>query len=98
MKKENYSAEELDSWGLLAQARKERKRSKTIENENIEEENKEKIIKKYLEHRGFYRKNAKKMDGKKGFKRKRFIQNSNSHKSGSTFAASGLKAWPQHCF
>ena len=53
MKKENYSAEELDSWGLLAQARKERKRSKTIENENIEEENKEKIIKKYLEHRGF---------------------------------------------
>ena len=49
MKKENYSAEELDSWGLLAQARKERKRSKTIENENVEDENKEKRINQYLE-------------------------------------------------
>ena len=45
MKREKYSAEELDSWGLLAQARKERKRSETIKNEKIEEENKEKIIK-----------------------------------------------------
>ena len=52
MKKENYSAEELDSWGFLAQARKERKRSKTIENEKIEEENKQKIVKKYLDHEG----------------------------------------------
>ena len=52
MKKESFSAEELDSWGWLEQARKERKRSKKIENEEIEEENKEKIIKKYLEHEG----------------------------------------------
>ena len=42
MKKEHFSAEELEGWGWLAQARKERKRSKVIENENIEEENKEK--------------------------------------------------------
>ena len=48
MKRENYSAEELDSWGLLAQARKERKRSTKIENEKIDEDNKEKIVKKYL--------------------------------------------------
>ena len=52
MKIESFSAEELDSWGWLAQARKERKRSKTIENEKIEEENKEKIVKKYLEFEG----------------------------------------------
>ena len=52
MKRENYSAEELDSWGWLAQARKERKRSTTIENEKIDEENKEKMVKKYLEHEG----------------------------------------------
>ena len=52
MKKENYSAEELDSWGFLAQARKERKRSKAIEKEKTDEENKEKIIKKFLEHEG----------------------------------------------
>ena len=52
MKKENYSAEELDSWGFLAQARKERKRSKAIEKEKTDEENKEKIIKKFLEHGG----------------------------------------------
>ena len=52
VKKEHFSADELDSWGRLAQARKERKRSKMIENEKVEEENKEKIIKKFLDYEG----------------------------------------------
>ena len=52
MKKENFSAEELNDWGWLAQARKERKRSETIKNEKINEENKEKIIKNLLDYEG----------------------------------------------
>ena len=52
MKKENFSAEELDDWGWLAQARKERKRSETIKNEKINEENKEKIINNFLGYEG----------------------------------------------
>ena len=93
MKKENYSAEELDSWGLLAQARKERKRSKTIENENIEEENKEKIIKKYLEHRGFLSKEMlRRWMERKGLNEKDLFKIAIRHKKWFNFCSKRFKS------
>ena len=93
MKRENYSAEELDSWGLLAQARKERKRSKTIENEKIEEENKEKIIKKFLDHEGITSQEMLKgwME-KKGLSEKKLLQIAVRHKKWLAFCSKRFKS------
>ena len=93
MKRENYSAEELDSWGLLAQARKERKRSETIKNEKIEEENKEKIIKKFLDYEGIVTQEMLKgwME-KKGISEKKLFQIAVRHKKWLTFCSKRFKS------
>ena len=93
MKKDSFSAEELDSWGWLAQARKERKRSKIIENEKIEEENKEKIVKKYLEHEGI---NSQEMLNrwmkKKGLSEKDLLKVAVRHKKWLTLCGRKFKS------
>ena len=93
MKRENYSAEELDSWGLLAQARKEKKRSETIESEKIEEENKEKIIKKFLEHEGIASQEMLKgwME-KKGLSEKELLHIAVRHKKWFAFCSKRFKS------
>ena len=92
MKRENYSAEELDSWGFLAQARKERKRSKTIENEKIEEENKQKIVKKYLDHEGIESQEMlKKWMEKKGINEKDLYKIAVRHRKWLTFCSKRFK-------
>ena len=93
MKRENYSAEELDSWGLLAQARKERKRSKMIENEKIEQENKEKIIKKFLDHEGITsQKMLKGWMEKKGLSEKKLLEIAVRHKKWLAFCSKRFKS------
>ena len=93
MKKEHFSAEELESWGWLAQARKERKRSKVIENENIEEENKEKIVKKYLEHNEIMSEEMLKkwMEGK-GLNEKQLVKLAVRHKKWLNFCSKRFKS------
>ena len=82
MKKDSFSAEELDSWGWLAQARKERKRSKVIENENIEEENKENSQEVSRTQRNNVRGNAKKWMEGKGLNEKHLVKLAVRHKNG----------------
>ena len=93
VKKENYSADELESWGLLAQVRKERKRSETIENEKIEEENKEKIIKKFLDHEGITSQEMlKRWMEKKGLSEKKLLQIAVRHKKWLAFCSKRFKS------
>ena len=56
---------------------KGKKANKTIENEKIEDEDKEKL-KKYLEHEGIVSQETLKMDRKKGFEREGPTQISNA--------------------
>ena len=99
MKRENYSAEELYSWGLLAQARKEKKRSETIESEKIEEENKEKIIKKFLEHEGIASQEMLKVwMEKKGLSEKKLFQIAVRHKKWLAFCSKRFKSMAASLF
>ena len=93
MKRESYSAEELDSLGLLAQARKERKRSETIKNEKIKEENKEEIIKKFLDNEGIVSQEMLKgwME-KKGISEKKLFQIALRHKKWLAFCSKRFKS------
>jgi len=93
VKKDSFSAEELDSWGWLAQARKERKRSKTIENEKIEEENKDKMVKKYLEFEGVVSQDMlKKWTEKKGVNEKDLLKLAIRHKKWLSFCSKRFKS------
>ena len=93
VKKEHFSAEELDSWGWLAQARKERRRSKMIENEKVEEENKEKIIKKFLDHEGIKSEEAlKKWMSRRGLKEKDLHKIASRHKKWLSLCSKRFKS------
>ena len=93
MKKDSFSAEELDSWGWLAQARKERKRSKIIENEKIDGENQEKMVKKYLEFEGVASQEMlKNWTERKGLNEKELLKLSIRHKKWLSFCSKRFKS------
>ena len=93
MKKEHFSAEELESWGWLAQARKERIRSKMIENEKAEADNKEKIIQKFLEYEGIEsQEELKKWMARKGLKEKDLFNVASRHKRWLTLCSKRFKS------
>ena len=93
VKKDSFSAEELDSWGWLAQARKERKRSKIIENEKIDEQNQEKMVKKYLEFEGIASQEMlKNWTERKGLNEKDLLKLAIRHKKWLSFCSKRFKS------
>lgn len=93
VKKGYFSAEELQSWGWLAQARKERKRSEIIDKEKIEEESKDKMIKKFLEYEGVKSQEMlRKWMEKRGLSEKELLKMATRHKKWLAFCSRSFKS------